>query len=77
MLQPGCVLSRVSCSGEYCWKKHLQVQKHSHSLYMKGTGTTTHRGRDLLPSDDLMPEVLCIGHQAVKRSVERNFDVSH
>ena len=76
VLQPGCASSRVSRSGEYCWKKQLQVRKCSHPLHMKGTGTTTHHGRDLVPSDDLMPEVLRIGHQAVKRSV-RKFDVSH
>lgn len=53
-----------------CWEKQLQVQKHSHPLCMKAAGTVTHRGRDLLPSADLRPEVLCFGHQAVKRGLK-------
>lgn len=59
---------------EVLLEKVTQLQKHGRPLYVQGT--TTHCGRDLLPSDDLMPEVLRMGHQAVKRLAWK-FGVSH
>lgn len=53
-----------------------QVQKHSHPLYMQGTGTMTQRGRDLLPSEQLLPEALPMGHREGKGSLWK-FDVSN